>query len=150
MDDQSTPLVLSAIISKPSGMTAILGSEKGLEGQLFRTSGSSAPIYYNTTDFWNQQDSLIPESGSIYIYSDYSETETESGTQKVPALKIGDGETLLSALPFMSSSGAPTRISYEIITDKPSINEKQISAGDNSLLDFGIAKAKSVDINRLF
>ena len=55
-------------------------------------------IYYDLTQNWKAQTTMISEAGAIYIYSDYSEVDGK----KVPAIKIGDGKAYLADLPFAS------------------------------------------------
>ena len=55
-------------------------------------------IYYDLTQNWEAQTTMISEAGAIYIYSDYSEVDGK----KVPAIKIGDGKAYLADLPFAS------------------------------------------------
>ena len=100
------------------------------------------PIYYNTREGWNDQPDLVSENESIYIYTNYY----INNKTKIPSMKIGDGVTLLSDLPFLSESP----IDYKSILNKPSINSKPILEGDNSLEYFGIGKADLTAINKLF
>ena len=57
-----------------------------------------AVIHEGTTAYWNAQSSLIAESGHIYAYTDYTTVEGNDS----PGIKVGDGVTLLSELPFVS------------------------------------------------
>ena len=57
---------------------------------------AGAKIYYDTTENWNQKPQLVSEKGSLYIYSDrYSLDSTD-----IPAMKVGDGVSLVTNLPF--------------------------------------------------
>lgn len=103
-------------------------------------------IYYDTTDGWSDKTDTISELGAVYIYSDFDSEVIDGKTIAIPAIKIGDGILTIGQLPFATESKAY----YEKLPDKPSINDKQISAGNNSLSDFGIAKASNAEINRLF
>ena len=62
-------------------------------------------IYYDTTENWNNQPTLIGERGSIYIYSDgKSMIDEETGqTVFIPRLKVGDGSAYLIDNPFIDS-----------------------------------------------
>ena len=53
----------------------------------------------DTTANWDDQPELIPEKGVLIIYTDYA--QSESG-EYIPGMKIGDGETMLSNLQFIS------------------------------------------------
>lgn len=55
-------------------------------------------IRFKTCDEWAQKGNKVSEKGIIYIYTDFR--KSESGD--VPALKIGDGKTTISKLPFAS------------------------------------------------
>lgn len=57
-----------------------------------------AVIHEGTTAYWNAQSSLIAESGHIYAYTDYTTVEGNDS----PGIKVGDGVTILSELPFVS------------------------------------------------
>lgn len=58
-------------------------------------------MYSNITSYWDNQTTLVSESNTIYVYTDYSTNEQQ---QNIPAIKIGDGETKVIDLPFMFSS----------------------------------------------
>ena len=58
---------------------------------------SGAKIYYDTTENWDKQISLVSERGSIYVYSDKYIIDN----QNVPALKVGDGLAYVVDLPFV-------------------------------------------------
>lgn len=62
-------------------------------------------IYANTTDYWNTQLSLVSEENAIYVYTDYDVTDEGNF---IPAIKIGDGSTLVIELPFISGSRVTT------------------------------------------
>ena len=53
------------------------------------------------TDDWNAQPSLIGEKDVIYVYLDYM---IDDLGDPIPGMKVGDGSTLLSQLPFTASS----------------------------------------------
>ena len=54
-------------------------------------------ILYATTATWDSQTTLVALAGYLYIYSDYKQDEEE---KNVAGIKVGDGVTLLSELPF--------------------------------------------------
>lgn len=54
-----------------------------------------------TTAEWEVFVDLVPVSGEICVYSDGAE---DASGDPVPTFKIGDGETLLSDLPFVSAT----------------------------------------------
>ena len=56
-------------------------------------------IYAKTTAQWAQTIGLVSQYGALYIYTDYRQ---ESGVD-IPAVKIGDGTTYVSDLPFYST-----------------------------------------------
>lgn len=61
-------------------------------------------VYSGTTAEWNAQSTLKPNDGDVYIYTDHGQITNPDGTiTYTPGYKIGDGTTLLSALPFLSN-----------------------------------------------
>lgn len=60
-------------------------------------------IYYDTTENWNNQPTLVSEEGSIYIYSDGKIVEKEGESIVIPRIKIGDGNAYLIDKPFIDS-----------------------------------------------
>ena len=58
-------------------------------------------IYANTTDYWDAQLSLASEENAIYVYTDYDVTNEGNF---IPAIKIGDGTTIVKNLPFIAGS----------------------------------------------
>lgn len=68
-----------------------------------------------TTAEWNSNPSLISQKNMIYIYTDYDEVDG----QKIPAIKIGDGNAYLIDLPFTSmGSGNVTPEQIEFWNNK--------------------------------
>lgn len=63
------------------------------------SSNTDKDIQYNTTQYWNTQIDYIPTAGQIIIYSDKYLTEYNTNT---PAIKIGDGTTFVTDLPFLT------------------------------------------------
>ena len=56
-------------------------------------------ILSNTTQGWNNQSSLISKSNTLYIYTDYYQSQNNN----IPGIKIGDGKAYLIDLPFIDS-----------------------------------------------
>lgn len=54
-------------------------------------------VFYDTYDNWESQPDLVGRAGCIYIYADWGE---DPQGRKVAGFKVGDGETLLTDLPF--------------------------------------------------
>ena len=68
--------------------------------------GGKEYVRYDTTAAWNARTTLVAERGILYVYSDhdiYIDHET-GDTIFVPGIKVGDGTSLLSALPFIDFS----------------------------------------------
>ena len=61
-----------------------------------------------TTAEWNSQPNLLSEKNKIYIYTDYDEVNG----QKIPAIKIGNGNAYLIDLPFISGSITQEQIQF--------------------------------------
>ena len=79
--------------------TDVQQTENRLQEEIDQISGIS--VYSATTAEWNAQPTLVSEQNAIYVYTDY---DTEDG-QQVPAIKIGNGTSLLSTLPFATANG---------------------------------------------
>lgn len=69
--------------------------------------GGKQYVQRNSTSNWNAQSSLVAVSDVLYVYTDYaSYTDPNTGdTVLVPGIKVGDGTSLLSALPFIDVLG---------------------------------------------
>ena len=65
-------------------------------------------IYYDTTQHWAEQITLVSESGALYIYSDYGNVDGVN----VPAIKVGDGQAYVVDLPFVSDDTRDTLIAH--------------------------------------
>ena len=65
------------------------------------TLPNGAKVYANTTAYWTEHTEIVSEAESIYIYTDYD----TSGTDVIPAIKIGDGSAYVVDLPFIAGSG---------------------------------------------
>lgn len=59
-------------------------------------------IIYDTTDNWNSQSDLIPDSGTLVVYLDKYSYEKDGETVYVPGIKVGDGSAYLIDLPFIT------------------------------------------------
>ena len=66
-------------------------------------------IQYHTEEEWNAQPTLITSEGALYIYSDHTKViDPQTGeVTLIPALKIGDGVSYLSELPFIGGGSDP-------------------------------------------
>lgn len=84
------------IINKPS----INGVE--LKGNKTSQDLGVPIIYYGTTEEWNSHIEIVSERQAIYIYTDY---KVESDVN-LPAIKIGDGNSYLIDLPFITANTA--------------------------------------------
>lgn len=59
-------------------------------------------VYTDTTANWNAKTQYIPVNGDVIVYTDKDHTTDEHGNVvNVPAVKIGDGVTLLFNLAFV-------------------------------------------------
>lgn len=111
-------------------------------GDLSLQDIGSAPVYYATKEDWDAQTSLVSESGSIYIYSNYKTyTDDDGNTVNVPGIRIGDGTTYLSDLPFLAGegggSGGGGTNNYQDLANKPQINSVVLT-GNKPLTAFGL------------
>lgn len=87
-------------------------------------------IHYDTTENWNSRTMLVGERSHIYIYSDYASAEIDGETILVPAMKIGDGNSYLIDMPFVTGGSAGNVIikssdewaeTPELVSDKGTI-----------------------------
>lgn len=90
---------------KNFGSSSVGGNITSSKGQLVGSistgsSGNVKIVHTGTTEYWDSQSSLVGKESNVYVYSDYQE---DSGSD-VPGIKIGDGSTLLSELPFVSGN----------------------------------------------
>lgn len=73
-------------------------------------------IYYGTSSYWNSKNNLVGQAGYVYIYSDYQSVTVQGETYNIPAIKVGDGNSYLIDIPFVSggssSSSAANVISH--------------------------------------
>ena len=59
-------------------------------------------ILYGTTEYWNSQNNLVGDEGTVYIYSDYKTTIVDGVEKTIPGIKIGDGMAYLIDTPFIT------------------------------------------------
>ena len=90
------------LINKPSveGVT--------LEGDMLLSDFNAATLLYHTEEEWDAQPALVTGAGVIYVYSDHTTVVGPGGEVSViPAIKIGDGTSYLSELPFIGGGASP-------------------------------------------
>lgn len=84
-------------------------------------------IHYDTTENWNSNPSLVGERSHIYVYSDYKVEEIDGETVYIPAIKIGDGNSYLIDMPFVtngSSGNIIVKSSEEWARDPELVSQK--------------------------
>lgn len=82
----------------------ILDNKPSINGEELLDDKTSEDLHIvacKTTAEWEVLVDLVPVSGEICVYSDGAE---DASGDPVPTFKIGDGETLLSDLPFVSAT----------------------------------------------
>ena len=62
--------------------------------------GDQVRRYTNTTAYWTEHANAVPGDGDVIIYRDGATITSGGATVIVPRIKIGDGVTALSNLPF--------------------------------------------------
>lgn len=67
-----------------------------IQGNRYSNDYNLATVYYDTTENWHESGDVVSEKNVIYVYTDYK--ETDDGT--IVGIKVGDGETTISNLPF--------------------------------------------------
>ena len=72
-----------------------MGSSTAVEG----CNGSGCPVYH-TMQEWARMPDALSVRGRLYIYGDYRTDDDVS----IPRIKVGDGVTSISALPFATMS----------------------------------------------
>lgn len=101
-----------------------------LEGN--QSSSDINIIDSKTTAEWNSQPGLISEKNKIYVYTDYDEVDG----QKIPAMKIGNGNAYLIDLPFTAmGSGNVTPEQIEFWNNKARV---YIDSQDEQMAVFDI------------
>lgn len=89
-------------------------------------------VLQDTTSGWSSRGSMASSEGTIYVYLD------GDGANK-PLIKVGDGHTAISSLPFVggSNSGSGGTSDYTDLTNKPTINNVTL-IGNKTTADLGI------------
>lgn len=105
-----------------------------------RSSTTGVVVKIGTKEEWDSQPDLIAEENTIYVYSDFD--ETESG-EPIPAYKVGDGTSLLIDLPYSTDSSVNKN--YENLINKPSI-ESVTLVGNKNFPDLGLTALDADDI----
>ena len=62
--------------------------------------GDQVRRYTNTTAYWADYATTIPDEGDVIIYTDGATITSGGTTVNIPRIKIGDGATALGELPF--------------------------------------------------
>lgn len=70
---------------------------------------NSQNTLYNTTAYWSEQITFIPDEGQFIIYSDHNQVDGKD----IPGIKIGDGKAYGVDLPFISDQFA---LSSDLLT----------------------------------
>lgn len=94
--------------------------------------GDQVRRYTNTTAYWTEYADTVPDEGDVIIYTDGATITVGGATVNIPRIKIGDGVTALSNLPFTdryveylagqitdSLAAVATSGSYDDLTNKP-------------------------------
>lgn len=94
-----------AVVSNKTASTSTSSASNfsGQSSEIRNIVDSVAHVYYRTTAGWNEQPSLIAERGAIYVYSDHSSVIIDGQTKSVPGIKVGDGTSYLSDMPFLDA-----------------------------------------------
>ena len=87
---------------------------------------SGTLLIYGDTERWSRLGNQISRSGRIYIYSDYT---TDENNNPVPGIKIGDGVTSVSDLPFAYKDSASA-----VYTPKGDVS-KPLFTGDKATIN---------------
>lgn len=130
-----------------NGNTGLSGNLTGntitLSGGIgnFAPGGSAKNIHSDTTENWNAQPDLIAKLNHIYVYLDYIVTDDGN----VPGIKIGNGNTKLADLQFLSGNTIWGQITGDVNSQEDlialfsSININNLSQDENSffILDCG-------------
>lgn len=106
------------LINKPSIEGIIL------EGDITLPEIGVRSIQYHTEAEWNAQPTLLTAEGALYIYSDHTKViDPQTGEVTIiPALKIGDGVSYLSQLPFIGGGVSP-EVEEEIEELEQTVND---------------------------
>lgn len=57
-------------------------------------------VIFNSTEYWNSTPSLISEQNTIYVYTDYKQTQDG---YYIAGIKVGDGSAYVVDLPFIDT-----------------------------------------------
>ena len=93
--------IASASNTASGNVSSSASSFNGQGSDIRYLSNSKATIYYDTTASWNSKTDLVSEAAAIYIYSDHRTITVSGSSRNVPGMKIGDGHTLLTNIPFI-------------------------------------------------
>ena len=96
-------------------------------------SGGSGTIYCNTTNYWAQHPTFIPNKGAIVIYSDHAIVDDRN----IPAFKVGDGLAYAVDLPF---SGDDIRA---VLTAHIADNNRHLTEQDRDKLENSVSVSVS-------
>lgn len=55
-------------------------------------------VYFNSTEYWTENIDIVSERNTIYVYTDYKQTEDG---HYIAGVKVGDGMAYVVDLPFM-------------------------------------------------
>lgn len=100
-------LNISGSLNEDKKLTGKLSSANDISGMSrFPDVIDRTAIHYDTTENWNANPLIIGERSHIYIYSDYSSIEKDGETVYIPAIKIGDGTSYLTDMPFITSDSS--------------------------------------------
>ena len=84
-------------------------------------------LYSKTTAEWNAETDLVPNQDDVYVYTDYKRVDASDGTYTyTPGYKVGDGETKLADLEFLSEDDDRllTAITYIELDEKIVYSDK--------------------------
>lgn len=96
-----------------------------LQGAITAEDLGLGRVYYDTTAGWNSHPDIIAEKSVVYIYSDYTFIEDESGNRtEIAGIKIGDGTSYLIDMPFISDAAT------YLITSHISNSAAHVSSAD--------------------
>ena len=65
---------------------------------------NKADIISKTTTQWDTEGLATSVLNTIYVYSDYKTKTVNNATVNIPGIKIGDGTTTISNLPFIDDA----------------------------------------------
>lgn len=102
---------VQAAIDKIIALSLATTTTPGLMSVEDKKKLDSIGIYYNTTDYWNNERS-IPAEGAIIIYSDYKTIEKDGVMVNVPGFKIGSGNAFVQDLAFVDEAQAQDLLAH--------------------------------------